>query len=264
MLSGHYCWHYGSIPGRWGTGVNIFAGINGAEGEPHVKKTDTGCNKPVSVFFSRIDGGGFRNGRFSMFQSVTVPLSELHPDPENCRIHNRQNIETIKSLYLRFGQYRDFIVRKSDYRIMIGNGLYLAMNELEVEAGSAVFFDLDEEQSRVLSILDNRAGDSSRFRQELLAVQLEGIPPELLAMTGFTPEEVTDLKSALAVSASEGYDRAPDAGPSDVVRLVFARYRIDLPRTQYDAWIGPLREHFRNIESLKAEIYRRLKLTEER
>ena len=46
-----------------------------------------------------------------MFQSVTVPLSELHPDPENCRIHNRQNIETIKSLYLRFGQYRDFIAR---------------------------------------------------------------------------------------------------------------------------------------------------------
>ncbi|MBE6370795.1 MAG: hypothetical protein E7055_01810 [Lentisphaerae bacterium] len=78
----------------------------------------------------------------------TVPLADLHPDPDNSRIHNRRNIDTIKKSLDEFGQYRKMVVRKSDNLIVIGNGMYQAMKELGWTEAECRIADLTEEQTR--------------------------------------------------------------------------------------------------------------------
>ena len=78
----------------------------------------------------------------------SIPLADLHPDPDNSRIHNRRNIDTIKKSLDEFGQYRKMVVRKSDNLIVIGNGMYQAMKELGWTEAECRIADLTEEQTR--------------------------------------------------------------------------------------------------------------------
>jgi ParB-like chromosome segregation protein Spo0J len=40
----------------------------------------------------------------------TLKLSELIPDPKNARVHDRRNLDLIKSSLKEFGQYRPFVL----------------------------------------------------------------------------------------------------------------------------------------------------------
>ncbi len=168
----------------------------------------------------------------------TVPLADLHPDPENARIHNRRNIETIKRGLQEFGQYRKMVVRKSDFLIVIGNGMYQAMKELGWTEAECRIADLTEEQTRMMSILDNRAGDTSVFKNSL-GEMLKDFDPALRELCGFTEEEVAGLLAGINETMTRsGYIPASAAAECQTVKFVMGKFSFEVSREAYDVWIS--------------------------
>lgn len=168
----------------------------------------------------------------------TIPLDELHPDPENARIHNRRNIDTIKRGLQEFGQYRKMVVRKSDYLIVIGNGMYQAMKELGWAEAECRIADLTDEQTRLMSILDNRASDMSIFKNTLGEI-LGSFTPELQEICGFTQDEIAEIIAGMTDTMTDaGYIPSspnPDIG---MVKFVMGKYSFKVTREAYDAWFS--------------------------
>ena len=118
-----------------------------------------------------------------------IKLSELNPDSENTRIHDRRNIEAIKKSLQRFGQYRPFVVQKQGMIIRVGNGMYQAMKELGWEEGFAEIREMTTEEAIALSITDNRIAELAEWDNNLLEKALNDLPEDLFEVTGF------DIKS---------------------------------------------------------------------
>ena len=168
----------------------------------------------------------------------TLPLADLHPDPDNVRIHNRRNIDTIKHSLEQFGQYRKMIIRKSDNLIVIGDGLYQAMKELGWTEAECRIADLTDEQTRMMSILDNRSGDTSVFKNSL-AEMLKDFDPALRDLCGFTEEEVAGLLAGInETMTGAGYIPASPADECQTVKFVMGKYSFEVSREAYDAWIS--------------------------
>lgn len=169
------------------------------------------------------------------YQNKLISLDDLHPDQNNARIHDRRNIDLIKNSLATFGQYRAFVVRSADYRIVVGNGMYQAMKELGWNTGQCFVAELTDEQARILSIADNRASDTSDFTDNL-AVMLDGLDEAMQTMTGFTPDEIAELKCLFSQN-TETYIETPREQKTDVVRFVFGKFHFTVSRKQYQNWL---------------------------
>ena len=122
-----------------------------------------------------------------------IKLSELTPDPKNTRIHDEHNLNVIKKSLEKFGQYRPFVVQKKGMIIRVGNGMFQAMKELNMEEGSCVVKDITDEESVALSILDNKASDLSVFDDSMLAEVMSDLSDNSLDLTGFIDVELNNI-----------------------------------------------------------------------
>ena len=59
-----------------------------------------------------------------------VPISSLHLDPANARLHGEENMESIVASLQRFGQAEPLIIHGPTGRIIGGNGRLMAMKRL--------------------------------------------------------------------------------------------------------------------------------------
>ena len=99
---------------------------------------------------------------------VKVKLSELKLDPNNARKHSPQNILAIKQSLQENPQYRPFVVQKGTNKICVGNGMYIAMQELGIEEGWVEYRDLDDKQFARLSVADNRTAELAEWDEDIL------------------------------------------------------------------------------------------------
>lgn len=180
----------------------------------------------------------------------TLPLAELVPDPDNARIHDRRNIEVIKKSLQTFQQYRDFVIRKKDHRIIIGNGMYIAMQELAWTEARCKIADLTDAEARALSIFDNRASDTSSFKESITEM-LDMLDPSLLELCGYTQEELSEMK-AMADENTSTYN-AMIRSEQENIRFVFGKYSFTVSRSCYNEWLSSL-----SSELVEEEILKRL------
>ena len=108
-----------------------------------------------------------QNGEMKM-NIVKVKLSELKLDPNNARKHSPQNILAIKQSLQENPQYRPFVVQKGTNKICVGNGMYIAMQELGIEEGWVEYRDLDDKQFARLSVTDNRTAELAEWDEDIL------------------------------------------------------------------------------------------------
>ena len=59
-----------------------------------------------------------------------IKLDTIKPYHLNCKNHNKKNIEAIKHSITKFKQYKPLIVSKNTFEIIIGNGTFQALKEL--------------------------------------------------------------------------------------------------------------------------------------
>lgn len=132
---------------------------------------------------------------------VKVKLSDLKLDPKNTRVHDQHNIEIIKKSLNKYKQYRPFVVQKDNMMIRVGNGMYQAMLSLAEDEGTnidevevnCVIKDMTDEEAETLSILDNKASDTSYFDNVQLANIFKDMDQSNIELTGFCDQEVSKL-----------------------------------------------------------------------
>lgn len=89
-------------------------------------------------------------------KTIEVSINELKLAEKNVRLHNEVQIKEFARSLEMFGQLRPVIV-DSDYKILCGNGLYLAAKRLNwPNLNVVVMADLTEAQKKKLMIADNR------------------------------------------------------------------------------------------------------------
>jgi len=138
---------------------------------------------------------------------IKVKLSDLKLDPKNTRVHDQHNIEIIKKSLKKYKQYRPFVVQKDNMMIRVGNGMYQAMLSLAEDEGTnidevevnCVIKDMTNEEAETLSILDNKASDTSYFDNVQLAEILKDMDQSNIELTGFCDQEVSKLLDNLNI-----------------------------------------------------------------
>lgn len=169
-----------------------------------------------------------------------LSLSELHPDPENPRIHDERNLKIIMDGLGRFGQYRPYVVQKQGMVIRVGNGMHEAMTRLNwAEPVDCVILDLTDDLGRTLSILDNRASELSSFDDVQMAEQLAKLDDAVRTFCGFSSEEIDRLLDTSVPTFREDVD--PSRLEPFGTKFRIGDHLIKVTRPQYDAWVEDLR-----------------------
>ncbi len=129
------------------------------------------------------------------FQPFLVPLSRLHPDPQNARHHDQANVDAVKESLLKFGQYRLCVVREQDMTIYVGNCMAQAMRELGCTQIAALVQPLSEEDARKLALADNRTAELATWNMETLSTLLSDFSDAgtLAGVPGWADDELQEL-----------------------------------------------------------------------
>lgn len=144
-------------------------------------------------------------------QVVQLKLSQLISDPGNSRVHDVHNIQVIKRSLLRFGQYRPFVVQKSNNYIRVGNGMYQAMvqiakqndQKLEDIVVKCIVVDLTDEEANVLSVVDNKSSDLSYNDNAKLGQIFKQMSSQNIQLTGFSTQQVSKILQSFNVNIEQ-------------------------------------------------------------
>jgi len=141
-------------------------------------------------------------------RALTVPISDLHPDPANARRHSDRNLEAIKSSLAKFGQRKPIVVQREGMIVRAGNGTLAAARALGWETIAAVILDDDNATASQYAIADNRTGELAEWDEETLATLLDGMDAEDRNALAFDEKEVRKLMQSLTPEVTE--DEVPE------------------------------------------------------
>lgn len=137
-------------------------------------------------------------------QLQTMKLSELHPYPNNPR-KNDGAVDAVAESIRQCGYVAPIIVDE-DGVILAGHTRYKALKKLgHTDAEVIVKEGLTEGQKRKYRLLDNKTGELATWDFNLLAVELEGIDFDGLALEwGLEQQEGIDLEDDIGEPTGEG------------------------------------------------------------
>lgn len=140
-----------------------------------------------------------------------VPLSSIHPDPANVRLHDERGLEAIKGSLARFSQQKPIVVDRGGV-IRAGNGTYAAAKALGWETILVVVTDLEGLEATAYAIADNRTSDLSAFDMPSLGALLEELQAEdAFEGIGYDSAEIDEILDSLAGDTTElEQDVVPD------------------------------------------------------
>lgn len=125
-----------------------------------------------------------------------VKCDTLKFDPANARQHSDRNLETIQKSLTQFGQRKPIVVWKDT--VIAGNGTLraaLALGWTDIEI-TRVPDDWSKDQITAYAVADNRTSDLASWDEEVLLDILADLSEyDLIAASGFTDEEIDDLRA---------------------------------------------------------------------
>lgn len=125
-----------------------------------------------------------------------VKCDTLKFDPANARQHSDRNLETIQKSLTQFGQRKPIVVWKDT--VIAGNGTLraaLALGWTDIEI-TRVPDDWGKDQITAYAVADNRTSDLASWDEEVLLDILADLSEyDLIAASGFTDEEIDDLRA---------------------------------------------------------------------
>lgn len=129
-------------------------------------------------------------------ETITADIADLVPDPQNPRVHPKENIAAIKESLKRFGQVLPVLVRDSDCQIVAGNGTVEAMKALGWTQCQVAIYDGSDAECRALSVALNRTGELAIWDDENLAKvigELQGAGFDNMKSLGFDSQALDDF-----------------------------------------------------------------------
>lgn len=115
-------------------------------------------------------------------------LKDLIPMPDNVRWHPGGQVEEIKRSVEQFGQIRPIVVDDNNH-IIIGNGLFIALNEMGWDKADVFVMEgISDADAKRLMLADNKIYELGTIDQELRDKAIRGIKEEtgVFDIPGFT------------------------------------------------------------------------------
>ncbi len=109
---------------------------------------------------------------------LLVEVSGLCSDPANARLHNRGNIEAIKTSLSRLGQHVPIVVQKEGMIVRVGNARLTAAKELGWTHIAAVVIDENNIDAVARAIADNRTAEMSHWDYDVLEEVVQALDQE--------------------------------------------------------------------------------------
>ena len=137
-------------------------------------------------------------------QLITMKLKDIRPYPNNPR-KNDTAVEAVAESIRQCGYVAPIIVDENGV-ILAGHTRYKALKALgRSEAEVVVKEGLTEEQKKKYRLLDNKTGELATWDFDLLAVELDGIDFDGLALEwGLEQQEGIDLEDDIGEPTGEG------------------------------------------------------------
>lgn len=133
-----------------------------------------------------------------------VPIGDVTPYPGNARRGDQPKIR--KSLE-KHGQYKVLPVQRSTGYVLMGNNTYAVMREMGYSHVAVQYLDVDEGKAREMLLVDNATSDGAIYDDTALAALLADVQD--WEATGYDPDDLDDLLSALQQNAADPDTAAP-------------------------------------------------------
>lgn len=128
----------------------------------------------------------------------TVPISELVTDPENARVHEAKNLDSIIGSLRHFGQVEPLVVQKGTGKVIGGNGRLVAMQQLGWADAKIVELDIEDREATALGLALNRTGELAGWDFEKLAELTQSLASQDfdLSSIGWTSDDLSPIWAA--------------------------------------------------------------------
>lgn len=181
--------------------VPIWVGAaKGEVAEPQFKEWRAGYPRKASAAFEEVckrlglteeveETTG--HGQPNRVDVQTEKLASLVPYPGNPR---QGDVGTIVTLLRTHGQFRPIVVSTNTRRILAGNHVAMAAEQLGWTEIAVSWVTTDEEGERRIVLADNRTSDLATYDTEKLGQAILGVPVETLwEATGYSLQDVQEL-----------------------------------------------------------------------
>jgi len=141
-------------------------------------------------------------------EPLLVEITTLHHDPTNARLHNKRNLESIKSSLNAFGQHQPIVVQEQGMIVRVGNGRLMAAKELGWTHIAAIVVEEDNIQAVGRALADNKTSDLADWDYGVLGDLFKALKADDfdLELTGFATYEFEPILQV-------GFD-PPEVDPS--------------------------------------------------
>lgn len=154
------------------------------------------------------------------------PISQLVHDPRNARTHNAKNLQAIRDSLAKFEQRKPVVVRRSDMRVIAGNGTMDAALALGWTHLACVLVDDDDTTAAAYGLADNRTAELAEWDDETLAALMAELDEAGASEgLGWTDREVTRLLDE-AARGEAGEDPGAMEPPANPVSVAGGVYRL--------------------------------------
>jgi DNA modification methylase len=102
-------------------------------------------------------------------RSLARQMSRLRPDPDNVRLHDERNIETIRASLAEHGQQKPIVLQPDGKTVAAGSGTLLAARLLGWKWIAAIKYDRDPGAVAAYAVTDNRSAELATWDEVALA-----------------------------------------------------------------------------------------------
>lgn len=151
----------------------------------------------------------------SIERAVTVDLDKLVPDPENAKLHPKNNLRAIKSSIDEFGQVEELVVQKSTMRIIAGNARYSMLKEAGEKSVVVNIVDCDDLTAKALAVTLNRTPELGEWDEKVLAkimAEVQIADEDLADNMGFSATELKNLMDVAEDDDAEKLEASETSG----------------------------------------------------
>lgn len=161
-------------------------------------------------------------------RSLARAMGRLRPDPNNARIHDERNVETIRASLALHGQQTPIVLEADGKTVKKGSGTLVAARLLGWKWIAAIRYDGKPENVAAYAVTDNRSAELATWDEVVLAQifrDLDAIEGGRDTLPGWTNADVDALLAGDGEGEAE-HDDEPPASPAEPVSIVGEVYEL--------------------------------------
>lgn len=132
---------------------------------------------------------------------LLMRVADLVPDPQNARDHDELSLESLQQSIGNYRQQKPVVVSRDGKTVIAGSGVLAAAKELGWEFVAGLVTTLSDAEAREYALADNRTGDLSYFKKDVLVETLNARKDPTQPIAGWDRAELEQLVAARAKPA---------------------------------------------------------------